>query len=85
MYICLVSEIFLCLLKNVTYCLVAGDLNTVLDRLQSHNTSHLLEFTKEENLVLFKTLQCSIPCTFVNSTNGTSFIDHVLVSSNLVP
>ena len=48
----------------------AGDLNTDLNCLQSHNTSHLFELAKQE--ILAFPLQCSsIPYIFINSTNGT--------------
>ena len=67
--------------RNVIYCVIAGDLNTDLSRLQSRNTLHLTEFANEEDLEFCKLMKCS---NISYTLGGSSCIEHFMISSNLV-
>ena len=80
------STISTCLSQyNVEYCVIAGDLNTDLSRINSGNTISLRSFVDEENLFFgVDKFPNRIPYTFTGIRNNHSVIDHFTVSQNLV-
>ena len=80
------STISTCLSQyNAEYCVIAGDLNTDLSRVNSGNTISLKAFVDEENLCFgLDKFTSRIPYTFTGIRNNHSLIDHFIVSQNLV-
>ena len=81
----ILSTISTCLSQyNVEHCVIAGDFNTNLFRVNSGNTISLKAFVDEENLFLgLDKFPNRIPCTFTDIRNNHSLIDHFIVSQNL--
>ena len=70
---------------NVDHCVIAGDFNTDLSRVNSGNTISLKVFINEENLFFsLDKFSNRIPYTFTGIRNNHSLIDHFIVSQNLV-
>lgn len=70
--------------SNVLNCIVGGDLNADLSRIQSGNTLSLQQFVADENMKLvLMSVQNLISHTYKGIRDCTSLIDHFIVSENI--
>ena len=67
------------------YCVIAGDLNTDLSRLNSRNSLSLQSSVDNGNLAfVFNTFSDDVQYTFTDIQHNHSLIDHYIVSQNLL-
>ena len=80
------SDISSCMIKhNIDYCIIAGDLNTDLSRVNSGNTLSLQSFVEKENLsYALKTFSKDVQYTFTGIQHNHSLLDYFIVSQNLI-
>ena len=70
---------------KIDYCVIAGDLNTDLSRLNSRNTLRLHSFVDNENLAfVLDKFSDDVQYTFTGIQHNHSLIDHYIVSQNLL-
>ncbi len=73
-----------CVHNNVEYCIIGGDLNTDVSRINSRHTIALNLFSNEEYLFhCINTALCDIQYTYTGPNNSFSLIDHFLISERL--
>ena len=80
------SDISGCMIEHkIDYCVIAGDLNTDLSRLNSGNTLSLQPFVNNENLAfVLDKFSDDVQYTFTGIQHNHSLIDHYLVSQKLL-
>ena len=80
------SDISSCMIEHkIDSCVIAGDLNTDLSRLNSRNTLSLQSFVDNENLAfVFEKFPDDVQYTFTGIQHNHSLIDHYIVSQNLL-
>ena len=70
---------------KIDYCVIAGDLNTDLSRLNSGNTLSLQSFVDNENLAfVLDKFSGDVQYTFTGIQHNHSLIYHYIVSQNLL-
>ena len=74
-----------CLQYNVEYCIIGGDFNTDIARVNSMNTTSLHNFVSDECLMFcMKSENCiNIDYTYSGPNQSISVIDHFIISSCL--
>ena len=74
-----------CLQYNVEYCIIGGDFNTYISRVNSMNTTLLHNFVSDECLMLcMKSENCiNIDDTYCGPNQYIAVIDHFIISSCL--
>ena len=80
------SDISGCMIQHkIEYCVIAGDLNTDLSRLNSGNTLSLQSFVDNENLAfVLEKFSDDVQYTFTGIQHNDSLIDHYIVLQNLL-
>ena len=80
------SAIRCCMIEHkIDYCVIAGDLNTDLSRLNSGNTLSLQSFVDNENLAsVWDKFSDDVQYTFTSIQHNHSLIYHYIVSQNLL-
>ena len=80
------SDINSCMIQhNIDFCIIAGDLNTDLSRVNSGNILSLQSSIEKENLsYVMKTFSKDEHYTFTGIQHNHSRIDHFIVSQNLI-
>ena len=67
------------------FCLIIGDLNTDLSRVNSGNTISLKSFVEKENLhFVVQEFSNNVQFTFTGINDNHSLIDHCIISQNLI-
>ena len=71
-----------CLQTNVKYCIIGGDFNTDISRVNSMNTTSLQNFDSDESLMFWmKSENCiNIDYTYCGPNQAFSVIDHFIIS-----
>ena len=74
-----------CLQYNVEYCIIGGDFNTDISRVNSMNTTSLHNFVSDECLMFcMKSENCiNIDYTYCGPNQSISVIDHFIISNCL--
>ena len=80
------SDISGCMIQHkIDYCVIAGDLNTDLSRLNSGNILSLQSFVDNENLAfVLEKFSDDVQYTFTGIQHNHSLIDHYIVPQNLL-
>ena len=72
-----------CLLHNVQYLVIGGELKTDISRINSANTITLKHFISNECLQLAIVSMSSVTHTFISEVNIHSLIDHFILPESL--